>query len=272
MITKQNLHTHTTYVDGKDKPEEMVIEAIKRGLDSLGFSEHSLVECSLNPKKLTLTQMEKYIAEINTLKEKYRDKIKIYCGLELDLFSSVSTKDLDYVIGSAHYIKIGEKYYVVDGSKDETSTVIKEQFGDDGLKFARKYYETVSQIPEVHKVDIIGHFDLLAKNIERLDYLDSTAREYLNLGFEAIHNLKGRIPLFEVNTGAIARGYRTKPYPQIDFIKEFKNCGFGAVITTDCHDKNFLECYFEESKQLLIMAGYDSYFVLTDDGFREVQI
>ena len=29
--------------------------------------------------------------------------------------------------------------------------------------------------------------------------------------------------LFEVNTGAIARGYRTIPYPQMEFLKEFFN-------------------------------------------------
>ena len=35
---KQNLHIHTTYADGKDKPEEIVVEAINRGFDSIGFS------------------------------------------------------------------------------------------------------------------------------------------------------------------------------------------------------------------------------------------
>ena len=33
-------------------------------------------------------------------------------------------------------------------------------------------------------------------------------------------NVKGKIPLFEVNTGAIARGYRKTPYPSEFLIKE----------------------------------------------------
>ena len=140
------------------------------------------------------------------------------------------------------------------------------------MAFAKKYYETVARLPEKGKLDIIGHFDLLTKNNELGNFLDTTQKEYLDLGFEAIHALKGRIPLFEVNTGAIARGYRTAPYPQLDFIKEFQKCGFGVVITSDCHDKNFLDCHFAESRQLLQEAGFKTRWILTDDGFREVRL
>ena len=31
MKNLQNLHTHTTFGDGKDTPEEMVVEAINKG-------------------------------------------------------------------------------------------------------------------------------------------------------------------------------------------------------------------------------------------------
>ena len=62
---------------------------------------------------------------------------------------------------------------------------------------------------------------------------------------EAIWALKGKIPLFEVNTGAISRGYRTSPYPQMEFLRELHICGFCAVITSDCHDAEKLDCGFE---------------------------
>ena len=31
MPNKQNLHIHTSYADGKDTPEEIIAEAIKKG-------------------------------------------------------------------------------------------------------------------------------------------------------------------------------------------------------------------------------------------------
>ena len=40
-MKKSNFHTHTKFCDGSDKPETYIIEAIKLGFDSLGFSGHA---------------------------------------------------------------------------------------------------------------------------------------------------------------------------------------------------------------------------------------
>ena len=40
MTEKQNLHTHSSYCDGKDTPEELVLYAISAGFSSIGFSGH----------------------------------------------------------------------------------------------------------------------------------------------------------------------------------------------------------------------------------------
>lgn len=272
MRNKQNLHIHTTYVDGKDKPEELILEAIERGFDSIGFSEHSYTYFSDYPYKMTVEQMGDYKAEVRALKAKYQGVIDVFCGLELDLYSDVPTDGFDYLIGSVHYLNFNGKFSGFDRGLREVQDYIKNNFNGDGLAFAKKYYETVSCLPERAQIDIIGHFDCLTKTNEQGRTVDTSAKEYLDAGFEAIHNLKGKIPFFEVNTGAISRGYRTSPYPQMDFLKEFRRCGFGAVITSDCHDKNYLDCFFEESRQLLAEAGFKSRWILTGDGFKEVAL
>lgn len=272
MIYKQNLHTHTTFADGKDTLEELVIEAINRGFSSLGFSEHSYMHFSSFPNQLTLEKMPAYINEINTLKMKYQDIIDIFCGLEYELFSEVPVDGFDYMIGSVHYLDFGEQILGFDRNLQQTLDYVNDNFGGDGLAFAKKYFETVITLPEKHNFDIIGHFDLVVKNNEAGRFVNTSSKEYLNAGFEAIHALKGKIPLFEVNTGAISRGYRSIPYPQIEFLKEFKECGFGAVITSDCHDKNFLDCHFKESRELLLATGFKTIFILTNKGFKEVNI
>ena len=71
---------------------------------------------------------------------------------------------------------------------------------------------------------------------------------------------------------AISRGYRTMPYPQMEFLRAFKDGGFGAVITSDCHDRNFIDCYFEEAEEMLRTAGFCSKWILTREGFREVAL
>ena len=272
MKHKQNLHLHTTYSDGRDTAEEMVKEAIKRGFTSIGFSEHSYMEFSNYPYQMTIAESENYRREIHALKEKYKGIIDIFCGLEFEFFSSDPTEEYDYLIGSVHYLEVDGVKRGFDRNLSETEEHIRDNFGGNGLSFAKKYYETVSRLPERVSADIIGHFDLCAKCNEKGGFFDESSKEYIDAGLEAIHALKGAVPFFEVNTGAIARGYKTLPYPQMPFLKEFKNLGFGAVISSDCHDKNFLDCYYSESKELLSAAGFSSYWVLTDNGFVEVGI
>ncbi len=269
---KQNLHIHTTYADGKDSPEEIVLAAITKEFDSIGFSEHTYMKFSNYPYQMTIEKMQKYKDEIHRLKEKYKNQIEIFCGLEYELFSEVTANDFDYIIGSVHYLDFDGKKIGFDKGVDETQDFINENFNGDALKFAEKYYQTLLLLPQKLSVDIIGHFDLITKTNEIRPFLDVRSNEYLNLGYEAIHNLKGKIPFFEVNTGAIARGYRTIPYPQIEFLKEFKKCGFGAVITSDCHNKDFLDCNYCEAKEVLEEAGFNTKWILTVDGFKEVEL
>ncbi len=272
MDNKQNLHIHSTYCDGKDNPEEIILEAIKRGFDSIGFSEHSYMWFSNYPYQMKVEDMPKYKSEILSLKEKYKDQIGVFCGLEYEMFSDIPIDNFDYIIGSVHYLELDGRILGFDRGFNETITYLNENFDGDGLRFAKKYYETISELPTKGNFDIIGHFDLITKNNEKGEFIKTDSKQYIEYGFEAIHALKNKIPFFEVNTGAIARGYRSSPYPQIDFLKEFKECGFGAVITSDCHDKNFINCYFDESRELLLEAGFKSRYILTDNGFVEVPI
>ena len=77
---KQNLHLHTTYCDGKNTPEEMAEAAIAQGFNSIGFSGHAYMDNSIYcmPKE----QTEAYFRHITQLKEAYKDRLKIFLGLE----------------------------------------------------------------------------------------------------------------------------------------------------------------------------------------------
>ena len=102
MIYNQNLHTHSTYCDGKDGVEELIQQALSLGFDSLGFSGH-LYKDVVDYASLTLgASMQAYQNEIAQMKEKYKDKIKIYCGVEYDILSNLPMDGFDYLIGSLH--------------------------------------------------------------------------------------------------------------------------------------------------------------------------
>lgn len=272
MSNKQNLHIHSTYADGKDRPEAMIEMAIQRGFDSIGFSEHSYMQFSDYPYQMTVAATEDYKKEIRTLQAKYADQIDIFCGMEFEMFSEVPTHGFDYLIGSVHYLNVNGQIVGFDRGLSETLAYIEKHFGGDGMAFSKKYFETIAQLPEKGNFDIVGHFDIHMKHNETAGFVDPMTPEYLQAGYEAIHALKGKIPLFEVNTGAISRGYRKTPYPQMEFLREFKRCGFGAIVTSDCHDRNDIDCSYEQAEALLTAAGFCTKWILTGEGFKEVRL
>lgn len=272
MGYKQCLHTHSIYCDGKDTLKQMVLTAIEKGFDSIGFSSHSYMdiysEFSMSEEEAT-----QYKAEIAVLQKKYADKIKIFCGLEKDNYTPLSLSGYDYLIGSVHVMRYQDELLFIDWTAERTRENIEKVFNGDGIAYAKHYFETVADLPNHGTFDIIGHFDLLTKfNEKEPDLFDTQCEEYRAAATKAAEALVGKVKYFEVNTGAISRGYRTTPYPDPYIIKEMKRLGFGAIISSDCHDRNFLDCGYEEAKRLLLEAGYTEHYVLKEEGFVAIPL
>ena len=267
----QNLHTHTCYCDGADTPEDIIIAAMDKGFDSIGFSGHSFMTHSPMFVKLG-DRTEEYRKDVLKLREKYKERISIYLGLEVEMLSNANITDYDYLIGSIHYLKIGDEYVGFDKGEKDVELIINTYFGGNGMKYAKAYYETLAQLPLYGNFDIIGHFDLVTKHCDNRKFFDISSKEYINAAVEAAKALVGKITFFELNTGAIARGYRKSPYPSITLIKELKRLGFGVVITSDCHNKSMLDCGFDEAAELLRNCGFKEKYILSDRGFTAVSL
>lgn len=266
-MIKENYHTHTCYCDGKNSPEEMVQKAIELQFNILGFSGHGHTDCD-SSYCMSLENTKKYIEDISDLKEKYKEKILILCGIEQDLISNDDVSCFDYIIGSTHYILKGDKHYPVDGSIDEFKTLVNEVYYGDVNAFAKEYFENVSQVVDKTKCHIIGHFDLLSKNFERLNISEND--KYLYYAEDALKKLiKYNVP-FEINSGAIARGYRTTPYPSENILKMLKNYGGKIIFTSDCHNKEYLDCYFSEAEKLAKKVGFTTRCILDNEGLKEI--
>lgn len=63
--------------------------------------------------------------------------------------------------------------------------------------------------------------------------------------------------LLEVNTGGVARGYMSEPYPAAFLLKEWKAWGGEVIINSDCHDAKLLDTGFIKAQELLLSLGYE---------------
>ena len=250
-MQKSNFHTHTLFSDGHNSPEEMVCEAIDLGFKAIGFSDHSYTpsqnECSMLPG----TEFDQF-DEVKRLKYKYIDLIDVYAGIELDMNSRIPELQYDYLIGSVHEIvKNGESREIDNGALLQQK-IIDEWFGGSVETFAREYFELCIENAKTRCPDIVGHFDLLTK----YSLFDESDPKYRNIAIEAVREVLKYCKTFEMNTGAIARGYRKTPYPDSYLVDEIKNAGGRLIITYDCHYREKLTTGFDTAEKILLEKGF----------------
>ena len=275
-MIRQNLHTHSTYCDGKNSLEEMVNAAINKGFSSLGFSSHcfsnlSYDECGIKSQAL----YEEYLATIDTLKEKYKNEITIYKGIELEsrtkdsLFPQPDSR-LDYSIGSIHYFYNSDKHWEVD-YKPEVLLEAKEAFGGFRPLF-ESYYEEVINFANNSSYDITGHIDLVTKFSEKMGWHFEEEKWYKDIALYAVDSVIKSGKLIEVNTGAISRGYRTSPYPATFILEYLAKTNAPIIVSTDSHSINTIDTKYDETLSMLKAIGFSHTFYLTEDGFKGLKI
>ncbi len=269
MIPKMNFHTHTTFCDGKNTAEEMVLAAMEKGFTALGFSGHSYTHFD-ESYCMSKESVKEYQKEIRRLRDVYAEKIDIYCGVEQDFYSEESISDFAYAIGSVHYIKKDGQFLPVDEGVNIMDRDVRELFGGDSYAYAKVYFETVGQVLQRTGADIIGHFDLLSKFNEKHTFFDTEDRRYREYGMSAIEALIPYNKPFEINTGAIYRGLRKGAYPSVDFLREIKKRGGNILLSSDSHDCESLGYGFEEMARLALEVGFQSALIWTPKGFEEV--
>lgn len=229
-----DLHVHTIFSDGKNTPEEMVQAAISKGMTKIGFSDHSYTSYD-ESYCMSREGAAVYRKVVAGLKEKYRDQIEILCGIEQDFYSDFPPEGYDYVIGSVHAVRVERGYFSVDESPAALKAAAERYFSGDWYALAESYYRTIAQVVERTGADIIGHFDLVTKFNEGGKLFDENHPRYVAAWQAAADRLLKTGKPFEINTGAMSRGYRTAPYPSGRIINYIRKHGGKLILSSDAH-------------------------------------
>lgn len=261
-MSYNNYHTHTTFCDGKNTPEEMVQAAIKAGCKELGFSGHSYIAID-NDWNMTPEDTALYKAEVNRLKECYKDQISIKLGVEQDTLSDISDlDDYDYVIGAVHCVIKDGHYIPVDLEVTALNKAIDDYYGGDPYAFVEDYYKEVATVYEKTHCNVVAHFDLVTKFIEKGFHIDVNNPRYQKAANEALDALLKAPVLFEINTGAISRGYRSEPYPEPRILARLAEAGASVILSSDSHSVDTITYGFREAEALAKKYDLNLYSVL----------
>ena len=270
MLT-QNLHTHSTFDDGQNTLEEMARAAHAAGLDSIGFSVHAPM-----PKPACWTieehRLPDYFSEAMRVRERLLGTIDVFCGVEWDLYSAIPPKGFDYVIGSVHHLPIDSSLPCVDNTAVETRHIIRDYYAGDADAMAEAYYRQYLALAQIKEVDIVGHFDLLTKFDEEMRLFDESSPRYLTAALSAIDVLIAAGKVFEINTGAISRGYRTAPYPSETLLRALHERGGKITISGDSHRVEDIAFGYVQAMQLARDCGFTELWTFDGKGFIPQQI
>lgn len=262
------VHTHTCFCDGKDTPEAMARAAWEAGFVSLGFSGHGVWKWF--SEAMTEEGQAQYRRQVLALREAYAGKLEILLGVEHEGGADYDDLDWDFVIESVHDLPFEDGWYSIDWTADRTEALIETFCGGDPYRLTRLYFETCAAAYERSPAQIAGHVDLIAKFNEGGRLFDETDPRYLGPALEALETAVRRDMVIELNTGAMARGYRSAPYPSPALLRRLKELGGRIMVNSDCHNKTFLTCWYDEAAEYLRSFGFDHVAILRASGWQEL--
>lgn len=257
-MIKADIHMHTSYSSDSTTPmEDMVKRGIELGLSMICITDHMDYDFPPQYEMDFLFHVPDYLQEIETLRDKYKDQIIIYTGIELGLVPElasryeqlVRTYPFDYVIGSTHLVDNLDPYYKEFWSENSE---------EEGYQ---KYFKTITSNMEAYNdFDSYGHIDYIVRYGPNQNK-DYSYKKYEEVLEPILRMLIQKGKALEVNTGGYKYGLG-QPHPQQDILKRYKELG-GELITvgSDAHRPFHLAYDFSKVESLLTSLGYKYYTV-----------
>ncbi len=250
-----NLHQHTYrcgHADVDIKDEDYIEEYLKAGFNKIAFTDHCPEKDVIDKRpniRMTYEKRNEYLESINRLKDKYKNKIEILSGYEIE-FLPGQEKNLEELKNESDILILGQHFVYADDGKD--LNVIGWNSCTDKDLF--KYGEYVKNAIEKGLPDIIAHPDFFMLGRKSFgDYEENVTREICKAAS------KYGIPL-EINLNNIFRhefydlkdkkalNKSNSTYPNKDFWKIVSEYNIKTLYGLDVHHIVQISLYKELAK------------------------
>lgn len=248
---KYDGHIHSPFCPHgtQDLFEEYIKRAIQLGMEEISFTEHApLPEGFVDPTPEKDSGMDPgnlhaYIKQLSSLKEAYRNKIKINIGLEVDYiegFEEQTKKFLDETgpmlddsILSVHFIKHEDTWHCLDFSADMFGDIVG-QLGSVEAVYER-YYSTIEQSLNsdlgIYKPARIGHLTL-AHKFQKQFPIDRSFDERI---FGLLDVIRRKNYALDYNGAGLVKPLCGEPYPPERIVRQAAELGISLVYGSDAH-------------------------------------
>jgi len=282
MKQNSNFHSHCIFCDGRCHPEEFVRFAVSKKLRAYGFSSHSPLpfETFWNMPK---DDMPDYLQEIQRLKEKYRDIIEIYTGLEIDFLDESYNasiqyfKDLplDYRISSIHFIPceypLNEANMAcIDGPYADFAAGVNRFFDGSIRRLTERFFQNSAFMVEAGGFDIVGHIDKIYMNGCKHPDFDIHASWYRKPLLELLDLIAEKGLIVEINCKYMT--LKNQTFPHRDIFNELKIRNIPVMVNSDCHYPDLVNDGRQATIELLINSGFRSMREIVKGKWEDVSL
>lgn len=256
----------------RDLLEDIIQAYIQKGFKQVGISEHipPLDDDFLFPEEaaagLTARDIRErfsgYFETLDRLKEKYGSDIRIFRGMETEVWPGYQdqVRDLvqrfrpDYIVGSVHHLN-GRCF---DYSREVYDALARECGGIDTMY--ETYLDCQYEMIQSLKPFVVGHFDLI-----RIFDPDYEAR-VLKPGIQKkiLRNLARikRLGLaMDLNLRPLSRGEK-EPYPTRSILEKIREMGIFMIPGDDSHSAAQAGANVHKAVDLLLSMGFDTHWPL----------
>lgn len=254
-------HTHTRYSKhAVGSVDDLVRAAIENGIKILTITDHAPFFVD-ETNRLLESELQTYSEEIDRAKEKYAGAIKVLKGLELDympgahdyLDRMLKHLDLDFVIGSIHYVPVNQGYVKVwDLHRLNNPEVLLS------------YFQVLKELLQCNLFDAVGHPDVLLRSVP-----ESAMYEHFNhlLPLFTRHQIA-----YELNASGLRKTTLDQEslqevngiwsYPSLSMLPQLIAEGISCTIGSDAHNPTDVGAGIQELLGTLVPAGLTniSYF------------
>lgn len=241
-----DMHNHTTLCKHAiGSVEEYVLKAIENKTKYYGFADHAPMNLD-KEYRMSYSEMESYEKMILNAKEKYKDKIEILLGYEVDFIDKfidgkVLKRDVDYLIGSVHFL---------NSWGFDNPEFIGEYQNRDIDKIWEDYFYAIKEMAKSGLFNIVGHLDLL-KVFKFLPKKDIRI-----LAKDAIKEIKKSDMVVELNSAGLRKPIG-EIYPSSNLLELISESDIKITFSSDAHEPEQVGFGSEKVTKLAKKFGYN---------------
>ncbi len=246
---KIDTHIHGEFSsDSTNKYEEIIQKAISLHYHYICFTEHM----DLVPYEIVnygILPLRKYFNRIDSLKNRYKNKLHIGFGIELgeshltldqanELFNYIQP---EFIIGSLHLLK----------NLKNLSTPINFSLQENIIM---QYYQEVEEIVMKGGIDSLGHLGIFKREVS--DQTQCKDDNYLDQISKILKIMISKNIALEVNYSGFRSNFKMH-LPGIDIIKLYYDMG-GTLITlgSDTHHIDQFDNYYNQTIKNIRHSGF----------------